>query len=267
MTQAFRGRGCSSVTARPEAVGRDGTGQGFKLPGSLADFSCAHFSRSCHTITTRHFTLLHITFIQKPSNLTMARQRKEPKKAKDIKLRQPDRSAPTGKTLLQLAEDRNLFNMADKQQRKKKGKDSEEDDDEEEDENDEVEDRNRDDVLSSSADRHMDTLLYSVCLAMLHFTLDFLVQHQYAMEMDYTQITLRALQSLIGELLCFGLSSCWSWHVWLNLPYINQSLQHSFMFFIFTPPTLLFYPGFQKSITMACARSFSSSRAWPPAAT
>lgn len=123
----------------------------------------------------------------------MARQRKE-KKAKDIKLRQPDRSGPTEKTLLQLASDRNLFDMADQQQRKNKGPEGD----------DEAEDKNRDAIgegLSSSADRVMDTLLYAVCLAMLHFTLDFLVQQQYAMEMDYRKITERTFQALMGELL------------------------------------------------------------------
>lgn len=124
----------------------------------------------------------------------MARQGKE-KKAKDIKLRRPDRSGPTEKTLLQLAEDRNLFDMADKQQRKNKGpKESQVADDDER--------NNRENDaggLSSAADRVMDTLLYAVCLAMLHFTLDYLVQQQYAMEMDYRKLTERTVQALMGE--------------------------------------------------------------------
>lgn len=112
----------------------------------------------------------------------MPRPRKE-KKLKDIKLRQPDRSGPTEKTLLEMAEEQNLFNMAAEQQRRNKGGT--------------VEDR-----LSSSADRLMDTLLYAVCLAMLHFTLDFLVQHQYAMEIEYKKIVERAFQALMGMCLC-----------------------------------------------------------------
>lgn len=123
----------------------------------------------------------------------MPRQRKE-KKAKDIKLRQPDRSGPTEKTLLQMAEDRNLFNMADQQQRKNKAPEKDEDaEDDDDDEDDGPQ------GLSSSADRVMDTILYAVCLAMLHFTLDFLVQHQYAMEIDYKKLTERAVQALMGE--------------------------------------------------------------------
>ncbi|CAN8096346.1 unnamed protein product [Discula destructiva] len=115
----------------------------------------------------------------------MARPRKE-KKRKDIKLRQPDRSGPTEKTLLEIAEEQNLFNKADAQHRKSKnvsqvgpnGVDGESE-------------------LSSSADRVMDTILYAVCLAMLHFTLDVLVQHQYAMEVEYRNIVKRAFQALM----------------------------------------------------------------------
>lgn len=123
----------------------------------------------------------------------MARPRKE-LRAKDIKLRQPDRSGPTEKTLLQIAEDQNLFNLAAKQQRKNNGAgqgDAHRDGG----------DAEREGGLSSSADRLMDTLLYAVCLGMLHFTLDFLVQHQYAMEIDYKTITERAFQALMGSLL------------------------------------------------------------------
>ncbi|KAJ4422475.1 hypothetical protein N0V82_002925 [Gnomoniopsis sp. IMI 355080] len=114
----------------------------------------------------------------------MVRPRKE-KKVKDIKLRQPDRSGPTEKTLLQIAEDQNLFNLAAKQQRENKGPAQDGDDADDE------------GGLSLSADRVMDTLLYAVCLAMLHFTLDFLVQHQYAMEIEYRTIVARAFQALM----------------------------------------------------------------------
>lgn len=140
---------------------------------------------------TQHSTrLLTSLGIRPPQLARMARQRKE-KKAKDMKLRQPDRAAPTEKTLLQLAEDKNLFKMADEQQRKNKGLDADEEAEEAE--------VNAGDALSSSADRLMDTLLYAVCLAMLHFTLDFLVQHQYAMEMDYKKLVERAVQALMGS--------------------------------------------------------------------
>lgn len=121
----------------------------------------------------------------------MVHPRKE-KKAKDIKLRQPDRSGPTEKTLLQIAEDQNLFNLAAKQQRKNKGSTQSGGGD--------IADNAEGDEagLSSAADRLMDTLLYAVCLAMLHFTLDFLVQHQYAMEIEYREIVKRAFQAFMG---------------------------------------------------------------------
>lgn len=127
----------------------------------------------------------------------MVHSRKE-KKVKNIELRQPDRSGPTEKTLLQIAEDQNLFNLAAKQQRKNKGSASGGD-------SHIVHDAGEDEAsLSSAADRLMDTLLYAVCLAMLHFTLDFLVQHQYAMEMDYRELIKRAFQALMGSSLLEG---------------------------------------------------------------
>lgn len=122
----------------------------------------------------------------------MPRQRKE-KKAKDIKLRQPDRSGPSEQTLLQFAEERDLFKLADKQNRKNKKKD-----DKAEDEEDSSDNESDDEGLSSDADRVMDTILYAVCLAMLHFMLDFLVQQQYALEIEYRRIVTRGFQALLG---------------------------------------------------------------------
>lgn len=122
----------------------------------------------------------------------MARQRKV-NNAKDIKLRQPDRSGPTEKTLLQIAEERNLFSMADQQQRKNQG--SEDETGQEAKGGDEESGQ-----LSPAADRFMETILYAVCLAMLHFTLDYLVQHQYAMEIEMDTIVKRTLQALLGLL-------------------------------------------------------------------
>lgn len=139
----------------------------------------------------RHHKTLRLTQLIRTlsHSLNMSRSRKE-KKAKDIKLRQPDRSGPTEKTLLQIAEDQNLFNLAAKEQRKSKGPGQRDGDGDA---------SGDEDGLSLSADRLLDTLLYTVCLAMLHFTLDFLVQHQYAMEIDYKKITERAFQALMGS--------------------------------------------------------------------
>ncbi|PSR77813.1 hypothetical protein BD289DRAFT_377434 [Coniella lustricola] len=116
--------------------------------------------------------------------------RKE-RRAKDIKLSHPDRSGPTEKTLLQMAEERNLFNMADEQQLR----------------NDSIlgkatkirpgEKNQKEELLSSSADRVMEAALYAVCMAMLHFTLDYLVQHQYAMQIEMPKILQRTLVALL----------------------------------------------------------------------
>lgn len=131
----------------------------------------------------------------------MARQRKE-KKAKDIKLRQPDRSGPSEKTLLQLAEEMKLFKQADARQRKnRRQEEAQEEEEEEEDKEDREEgdeDSQDDDGLSPTTERVMECLLYSVCLAMLHFTLDVLVQRQYGEVIDWYNIVERATQALMG---------------------------------------------------------------------
>lgn len=126
----------------------------------------------------------------------MARQRKE-KKAKDIKLRQPDRSGPTEKTLLQLAEERELFKLADAKQRSNSNSRQRQSPETEEDD---PSDEQHDDGLSLTAERVMETLLYSVTLTILHFTLDVLVQQQYAEDIDWYNIAERTTQALMGAL-------------------------------------------------------------------
>lgn len=124
----------------------------------------------------------------------MVRERKE-KRAKNIKLKQPDRSGPTDKTLFDIADERNLFKQAAAKERKNKrqkegGLAEDEDDDEDEEE----------EGLPPGAERILETLLYSVSLAMLHLTLDVLVQQQYALEVEWFKILQRALQGLMGML-------------------------------------------------------------------
>lgn len=123
----------------------------------------------------------------------MVRERKE-KRAKNIKLKQPDRSGPTDKTLFDIADERNLFKQALDKERKNKRQNGEVvgDDDDDDDEG-----------LSPGAERFLETLLYSVSLAMLHLTLDVLVQQQYAMDMEWFKIAQRALQALMGKLSLF----------------------------------------------------------------
>ncbi|KAG6365759.1 hypothetical protein INS49_007370 [Diaporthe citri] len=118
----------------------------------------------------------------------MVRERKE-KRAKNIKLKQPDRSGPTDKTLLDMANERNLFKQAAAKERKNKrqnGEGAEDDDDDDEEEG-----------IPPGAERILETLLYTVSLSMLHLTLDVLVQQQYAIEMEWFKIIQRALQALM----------------------------------------------------------------------
>ncbi|KAL1841563.1 hypothetical protein VTJ49DRAFT_6936 [Mycothermus thermophilus] len=121
---------------------------------------------------------------------TMARRRKE--SPSNIKLKQPDRSGPTEKTLLQLAEERGLFAQA--QNKKEIGKkhaitkDKESktngDDDEE--------------GLPPTAERVLETILWSMSLAMLHFTLDVLVHHQYSVHaIVWSAVCRRFAQALL----------------------------------------------------------------------
>jgi hypothetical protein len=108
-------------------------------------------------------------------------KRKEPKKAKDIKLKQPDRSAPTEETLLNLARDRDLFNAADRRTASLNRGDDD------------------DPVLSPRAERILEAGLWTATMAMLHFTFDVLVQHQYGTEIRWPQVWLRAARAWAGK--------------------------------------------------------------------
>ncbi|KZL85802.1 hypothetical protein CI238_05280 [Colletotrichum incanum] len=131
----------------------------------------------------------------------MAKKGKE-KRVKDpngIPLAHPDRSGPSEATLLQLAQERGLFKQAEQDPRNKnlpKGavridKPSKEDNsDDEEDDDEEA-------LLSPTMDRIMDTLLWAVSLAMVHGTLDVLVQNQYAMKIEYPAIISRTLVAFL----------------------------------------------------------------------
>ncbi|KAI0399897.1 hypothetical protein F4802DRAFT_530375 [Xylaria palmicola] len=116
----------------------------------------------------------------------MVRTRKERKAVAEVKLAQPDRSVPTEQTLLDLAQERNLFDQADQHpaNRRKKQSSGEKGGGEE-------------GEMSPTADRILEALLWSVSLAMLHFTLDVLVQHQYAVDISWPQIATRALVALV----------------------------------------------------------------------
>ncbi|KAI1326655.1 hypothetical protein F5Y16DRAFT_224251 [Xylariaceae sp. FL0255] len=109
----------------------------------------------------------------------MVQTRRERKATSEIKLVQPDRSGPSDKTLLDIALERDLFQQADQDPRNRNKPDED--------------NVNEDEALPPLAERIMDTLLWTVSLTMMHFTLDVLVHNQYAASYTFTEITLRAL--------------------------------------------------------------------------
>jgi hypothetical protein len=118
----------------------------------------------------------------------MVQTRKERKRdATNIKLAQPDRSAPSEATLLDFAQERQLFEQAELRRRKLGYKT-------------EVEDAESEEVVTigSTADRILETLLWSVSLSMLHFTLDVLVQNQYAVALEWPTVITRTGRALAG---------------------------------------------------------------------
>lgn len=114
----------------------------------------------------------------------MARQRKEKAEShKDIKLGQPDRSGPKEKTLLDIAQERNLFDEADERMRKNKAAAA----------------RNgEEDTLSPRAERILESMLWTATLAMLHFTFDILVQKQYGERVEWPVIMKKTAQAYAG---------------------------------------------------------------------
>ncbi|KAI1267447.1 hypothetical protein F5Y18DRAFT_338122 [Xylariaceae sp. FL1019] len=113
----------------------------------------------------------------------MVQTRKERKVAAGsagIKLAQPDRSAPSEKTLLDIAQEHKLFEQADAHPaNQRKTRQTTEDDPD-------------DEKLSPTAERILDSLLWSVSLGMLHFTFDVLVYNQYAESYSFVDVAIRA---------------------------------------------------------------------------
>jgi hypothetical protein len=113
----------------------------------------------------------------------MVKNRKE----KPIKLRQPDRSGPTEQTLLELADQQQLFKKAAKRERQLAGKEDDGDDDDEE------------GKMSPGAERFLEALLYTTTLATLHFTFDVLVMNQYGTSIKWDRIVQNAIRAFIGK--------------------------------------------------------------------
>ncbi|OIW22773.1 hypothetical protein CONLIGDRAFT_650215 [Coniochaeta ligniaria NRRL 30616] len=119
----------------------------------------------------------------------MARRRRD-KSPSGLKLKQPDRNGPSEQTLLDLAEKRGLFNKAQEREESIKAKTR-------------APESSRDDTepMPPVVERIFETLLWTVSLSTLHFTLDVLVQNQYAAEISWPKIIGRAGQAF----LVFGL--------------------------------------------------------------
>jgi len=96
-----------------------------------------------------------------------------------VKLKQPDRSGPdpTHQTLFELAEERGLL------------KDQEASDD-------------------GEVGRLGESLLWSLSLTMLHFTLDVLVTHQYAQDVKWPKICMRTAQTFPGMFIRLPIIRC-----------------------------------------------------------
>ncbi|KUJ10109.1 uncharacterized protein LY89DRAFT_270036 [Mollisia scopiformis] len=143
----------------------------------------------------------------------MARQRKE--KDVKIKLKQPDRSGPdpSQQTLLDIAEKRGLLKIP-------VGEDEEER---------EGLDENGEPLIG----RLGESVLWSISLTMLHFTLDVLVAHQYAVEIKWNAIVNRSAQAFpIILLLIYSLHSHPTPSPLLpTLPTRIQPLVHQLFFF------------------------------------
>lgn len=117
----------------------------------------------------------------------MARRRR----ASGIELKQPDRTGPSKQTLLDLAEQRGLFNKAQEREESIRAKitpaasaASAPADDAE--------------PLPPVVERIFETLLWTISLSTLHFTLDVFVQNQYAAEISWPKILGRTGQAFLG---------------------------------------------------------------------
>lgn len=102
----------------------------------------------------------------------MAKSRNDPR----IKLKQPDRSAPLEKTLLELAEQSGILNNAKLQSSNTPHHDSQKAED------------GGDGEADVGVSRFGEAILWSLTLAMGYFTLDVLVANQYAIAIEWKEL-------------------------------------------------------------------------------
>lgn len=129
----------------------------------------------------------------------MARKRKDATEPK-IKLAHPDRSgpAPSEKTLLKWAEERNLFEEAKRREAAAAARTQKKNKDTPDAASQSNEDENEENVLTPGQERVAESLLWTATLAILHFTLDVLVYQQYAQEIRWDRIITRTAQAFAG---------------------------------------------------------------------
>jgi hypothetical protein len=114
-----------------------------------------------------------------------------------IPLSRPSRDGPGGKTLIDLAQERQLFQQArEREAQLGKGKTGAAAGQTSLLSNDEVDEQ----LMSPGLARILESLLWGSCLSMLHFTLDVLVQHQYAVSLVWRSVIVRSAQAFAGEL-------------------------------------------------------------------
>lgn len=146
----------------------------------------------------------------------MARQRKE--KNTGIRLKHPDRSGPdpSQETLLDLAAKRGLLNTPEGEE--------------------EISNNGLDENGEPLVGRVGESILWSISLTMLHFTLDVLVAHQYAVEIRWPNLLNRMMQAFpIILLLVYSFHPHPTPSVLLPIPArikAIQDLAHQIFFFV-----------------------------------
>jgi hypothetical protein len=108
----------------------------------------------------------------------MARPRKGNGNTPKIPLKQPDRAGPSQETLYEMAMRRGLWEAGD---------------------NAKVEDVDETAPGEILIGRFPESLLWSFTLTIVHFTLDLFVQHQYAMDVSWTNMCWNTAKAFPGE--------------------------------------------------------------------
>src|SRR5271167_3020347 len=111
-------------------------------------------------------------------------RRRQTQKGANVALQQPDRSGPdpSRKTLLDIAQERGLLKEDSKPAASSNGNEA-----------------RADDEVDAPIGRFGEAVLWSMSLAMLHFTFDVLAQHQYAVEIEWRGLIIRSLQAFGGK--------------------------------------------------------------------